>query len=179
MLFRIVASISMDGCSLTTDSRGVPLLTDWARICCSTWLARTAATLIVDRTSATLRGRGAFETASTFSGDVWRPWLSISCPQKAVFSLKNSHFALSARKPWTCKRRKTLARCSSSFFPVTIMSLRIQFVADVPSKTWSMLRCQTAGAEVMPNTSRLYWNSSIWVLIVRYFFETSSISNWW
>ena len=33
ILFRIVPSIATDGCSLTTGSKGVPLLTDWARIC--------------------------------------------------------------------------------------------------------------------------------------------------
>ena len=35
MLFRIVPSISIDGCSLTTGLKDVPLLTGWARICCS------------------------------------------------------------------------------------------------------------------------------------------------
>ena len=36
---RIVPSISSDGCSLTTALKDVKLLTDWARICCSNWLA--------------------------------------------------------------------------------------------------------------------------------------------
>ena len=36
---RIVPSISGDGCSLITALKDVKLLTDWARICCSNWLA--------------------------------------------------------------------------------------------------------------------------------------------
>ena len=35
----IVPSISGDGCSLITALKDVKLLTDWARICCSNWLA--------------------------------------------------------------------------------------------------------------------------------------------
>lgn len=39
MLFRIAASISIDGCSLTTSSKGALLLTGWPRTCCSNLLA--------------------------------------------------------------------------------------------------------------------------------------------
>ena len=39
MLFRIAASISIDGCSLTTSSKGALLLIGWPRTCCSNLLA--------------------------------------------------------------------------------------------------------------------------------------------
>ena len=113
-------------------------------------------------------GRKMLEMAN---GRSWA-WASHGClttGSKGVpcyLLLKNSHFVLFALEPRACKRRKTcsrLARCSSSFFPVMILSSRIQLVPDVPSHTWSMVRCQIAGAEVMPNTSQLYWNSPIWV----------------
>ena len=38
-LFRIVLSITIDGCSSTTGSKDALLLADWARICCSNRLA--------------------------------------------------------------------------------------------------------------------------------------------
>ena len=146
MLFRIVPSISIDGCSLTTGLKDVPLLTGWARICCSNWLA-PGTTL----PQLYCMGGALWKTASTFSGVLWRPWLSISCPQKVIFSLKNSHFVLFALNPWVCKLRKTsfgFARCSSSFFPVMIITSRIQLILDVPSNTWSMGRCQGVDNEV-------------------------------
>ena len=108
--------------------------------CCSNWLA-PGTTL----PQLYCMGGALWKTASTFSGVLWRPWLSISCPQKVIFSLKNSHSVLFALNPWVCKRRKTsfrLARCSSSFSPVMIKTSRIQLVLDVPSNTWSMGRCQ-------------------------------------
>ena len=70
--------------------------------------------------------------------------------------LKNLHFVLLALYPWACKWRETSSRSirySSSFFPVMIISSRIQLLPDVPSHTWSMVHLQIASAEVMPNTS--------------------------
>ena len=88
-----------------------------------------------------------------------------------IFVWTNWHFSWFALRPCSFNLFSTSsrwARCSSSSFPVIIMSSKMQLVPSIPSKIWSIDLCQMAGADVIPNTRRLYRYNPWWVLTVRY-----------
>lgn len=90
-----------------------------------------------------------------------------------------SHFLMFALKLKLCSLDKTyskLLRCSSVDDLVMITSSILQWTLVIPCSTWSMALYHTARADATPYMSLLKRNNPLCVLIVRYFWWSSSIS---
>ena len=110
------------------------------------------------RSCETFSGCGASTMAWTSVCSFRSPPLLTSCQQYSIRSWKNRYFKMLTRRPTACSRAKTASRlrkCSSSSAPVTMMSSMMHLVFCSLPRTVSIARCQTAGAEAIPNGRRL------------------------
>ena len=112
-----------------------------------------------DFSSVTLVGLLASMIASMFCVRGLMPFWSIQCPRNSSPGRKKMHLAGFSLIPWSCKRPKTSSKiwkCSSGELPEIRMSSIRHTVKFTPSKSWSIIRWQMAGALETPNGKRLY-----------------------